>query len=206
VPASGLCKQEQHGTRPTLSTLQQSFLSGDDSCPAASRSAVHLAEGVCPMLSTTSSTASVWSIHPPLAVRLRSKFRRLVSSPLRWYRQSMLRIVVLEIQSFPLRIVAAINTPPLRLGRTLFDLRKDCSMGNFDEENRYERICSASIRELQGNHPWVGPLDLEIATQMHRQGALWAFDSPEHLSCHGNETHSTEQVQPYKRPLGIAQL
>ncbi len=143
----------------------------------------------------TRSMASIWNVHPPLASRLRSKFRRIATSPLRWYRQSTLRIVALEISTFHLRIVAAINTPSLRLGRTLYSPQRDRSMGNLDEESRYERICSASIRALQDNHPWVGPLDLEIATQMHRQGALWAFDNPDHLSCPDNETHSTEQIQ-----------
>ena len=93
----------------------------------------------------------------------------------------MLRIVVLEIRSFPLRIVAAIRTPFLQLGNTLYSASRDRSMGTFEEERKYQRVCSASIKELRRNHPWVGPLDLEIAAQMHRQGALWAFDNPHHL-------------------------
>jgi hypothetical protein len=90
--------------------------------------------------------------------------------------------VALETRSFPLRIAAAISIPYLHLENTLVSASLDRSMGNFAEKRKYQRVCSASIKELQGDHRWIGPLDLEIAAQMHRPVALWAFDNPYHVS------------------------
>jgi hypothetical protein len=136
------------------------------------------------------TNASVLNAHPGHVNRFLAKFSRRILSLLQWYHRSTLRIVALEIRNFPLRIVATIRTPYLRLGNTLFSASRDRSMGNFEDENKYQHVCSASIKELRGNHPWVGPLDLEIAAQMHRRGALWAFDNPDHVSSLGKGTQS----------------
>jgi hypothetical protein len=63
-------------------------------------------------------------------------------------------------------------------------------MGNFDQESKYQDVCTRYIQELQGKLLWIGLLDLEIVAQAHRAGALWALDTL------GNETHSTEQIRP----------
>jgi hypothetical protein len=63
-------------------------------------------------------------------------------------------------------------------------------MGNFDQESKYQGVCTRYIQELQEKLLWIEVLDLEIVAQPHRAGALWARDIL------GNETHSTEQIQP----------
>jgi hypothetical protein len=146
------------------------------------------------MLFTTATTANEFyerlaRVSVPIA-----KFARIPLSLAQWFQHSTLRIVALEIRNFPLRIAAVINTPYLRMGNTLFSASRDRSMGNFVQESKYQRVCSASIQALRDNHPWAGPLDLEIAAQMHRQGALWAFDNPGHLSCPDKKIQNTDQV------------
>ena len=142
------------------------------------------------------TTANISNVRLVRANDPRAKISRLVLSLLQWYLRSTLRIVALEICSFPLRIVAAIRTPYLRLGSTLFSANRDRSMGNFVEERKYQHACSASIRELQDNHRWVGPLDLEIAAQMHRQGALWAIDNSYPPFSPGIRTRSIQRADP----------
>lgn len=108
-------------------------------------------------------------------------------SPVRWFHESKFRVVLLEIRNLPLRITAACQVPSPHLGTTLYSASRDRSMGNFVEESKYQHVCREHIQELRENHRWVCLLDLEIAAQMHRQGALWARDT------FGNGTDSTKQ-------------
>jgi hypothetical protein len=102
---------------------------------------------------------------------------RPLLSLLRLYRQSRIRLAVLEIRGFPLRIAVSCGNPLLRYGNTLYSPNRDRSMGTFEEENRYSRACMNHIQELERDHHWVASLDLELAAQSHRAGALWAMDN-----------------------------
>jgi hypothetical protein len=107
----------------------------------------------------------------------RAKCLRYRSSLLQSFRQSTLRLVVLEIRSFPHRIAGSINDPMLRYGNTISDANVDRSMGSFDEVSRYSRACIHHIQELQQQHRWISPLDTELIAQSHRAGMLWAVDN-----------------------------
>jgi hypothetical protein len=140
------------------------------------------------------STAKELNVQKGIANALQSKFQRYLFSLLQRFRQSTLRLVVLEILYFPRRIAAVITDPWLRYGNTLYVPSRDRSIGNLAEENTHSRACIYRIQELERTHRWVGPLDLEIAAQMHRQGALWALDT------FGKGKQSTEQIQPFVNP------
>lgn len=119
---------------------------------------------------------------------LRSRVRTAPAYLLRWFHRSTLRLVVLEIRSFPLRIPAALKTHWLRFGCSLYDPVRG-SMGSFEEENRYSRACSSHLRELRRDHPWVTPLDEELASRSHQAGAIWAIRN------FGKEMKDTEHAQ-----------
>ena len=107
-----------------------------------------------------------------------------------FYLDSTLRLLVLEIRAFPLRILALRQFPLLRLGNTLSAVAWDQGIGNFGQENKYALACMSRIQELRRTHPWVTPLDLEIASHMHRWGAIWYRDNFQS----GIETRDTESV------------
>jgi hypothetical protein len=119
----------------------------------------------------------------------RSTWQRFLAFLYRGYRLSTLRLVVIEIRCFPLRIAAATKEPLLRYGNTFHSYQWDDGIGNLDEESKYRRACICRIQELQASHPWVGPIDLDLALYMHRKGALWALDT------YGKRTQSTQQTQ-----------
>jgi hypothetical protein len=121
---------------------------------------------------------------------LRSTPSRIRISLVRWFRQSTLRVLVLEILHFPLRMSACVTTPYIRRGVTIFAANRDRSMGNLAQESKYQDACTRYIQELMEKLPWAVALDLEVAAQAHRAGALWIRDTL------GNETHSTEHIQP----------
>jgi hypothetical protein len=128
---------------------------------------------------------------------LRDTLNGLLSTPSRlrtflvlWYRQSTLRILALEILRFPLRMSACVTTPYIRRGVTIYAARRDRSMGNLVQESKYQDACTRYIQELMEKLPWAVALDLEVAAQAHRAGALWVRDTLD------NETHNTEHIQP----------
>jgi hypothetical protein len=122
---------------------------------------------------------------------LRSIPSRVQTSLALWFYHSTLRVLALEILHFPLRMSACVTNPDVeRGGVTIWSAQRDRSVGNWDQESKYQSDCTRYIQELQEKFPWVGALDLNIVAQGHRAGALWALDTL------GNGTHSTEQTQP----------
>jgi hypothetical protein len=103
-------------------------------------------------------------------------------------------LVVLEIRSFPLRIVACIRDPWLRYGSTLYAPCEATSTWSFETENKYSRACMAHIQELQRDHRWLTPLDEELAAQSHLAGAIWVLRSFD------RGTQGTEPVQSSENP------
>lgn len=121
---------------------------------------------------------------------LLSKVLRFWTSLLHSYHLSTLRLVALEIRAFPLRIAAVLKAESLRYGNTLSVASWDDGIGTYEEENRYARACMNRIQELRRDHRWATPLDLELASRMHRWGALWSLDN----APSGTETKSTKAV------------
>ena len=145
---------------------------------------------------TIDATAKGSRVQRGIANVLRSKFRQLLASLLFWYRESTLRLVLFEIRSFPLRILAVSKSPTLRYGPTIFAANWDSCRWSVHLENKYGRACMSRIQELQKDHHWLTSLDMEIAARMYRWGALWSLDNV--VSC--SETRSTEQIQSSDAP------
>jgi hypothetical protein len=138
------------------------------------------------------ASEGIWNVRAGSASSPRAKFLYRMCAPLRWYRVSTLRIVALEIRAFPLRIAAALRTPSLRLGNTVFSPLWGRSMATQVEENKLLQSCIVDIQELQSRQRWIGPLDLEICAEMHRRGALSALGSrPPYM-----EIPNTESAHP----------
>ena len=124
---------------------------------------------------------------------LRTILLRARTSLAQWFSHSTLRVLALEILHFPLRMSACATNPDVQQGAvTIWSARRDRSIGNWNQESKYQDACTRYIQELQEKLPWVGALDLNIVAQGHRAGALWALDTL------GNEIRSTEQIQPSK--------
>jgi hypothetical protein len=119
-----------------------------------------------------------------------STLRLFLSSLLRRYRVSTIRLVVNEIRCFPLRISAILDDPLLRYGYTFHVHQWDDGIGSLDEESKYSRVCISRIQELQASHRWAGPIDLNLALYMHRKGALWVIHN------YGNKTDNTQHNRP----------
>lgn len=100
-----------------------------------------------------------------------------VPSISKWYRYSLLRILVEEICRFPRRIVAAIRTPDLRWGYSISPYPKDHCEENLALRSNFVSACSESIRQLRRDKGWMGTLDSDIAAEAFRAGAAWAIDS-----------------------------
>jgi hypothetical protein len=149
----------------------------------------------CPLISPD-ATAKELRVQRGIVNFLRSKFQRLLPSLLFGYRESTLRLVLSEIRSFPLRILAVRQSPTLRYGPTILAANWDSCTWSVHLENKYGRACMSRIQELQKDHHWLTSLDMEIAARMYRWGALWALDNM--ASC--TETHSTEQIEPLEIP------
>jgi hypothetical protein len=142
----------------------------------------------------TDATAKESRAQRGIASAPRSKVLRVRFSLLRSFRQSNLRLVALEIRCFPLRILESLRDPWLRYGNTVYAANRDRSMGNFEEENRYSRVCTEYTQELQDGHRWMTPLDLVLAAQSHRAGAIWALDT------FGKGTQDIKHVQSSEAP------
>jgi hypothetical protein len=138
---------------------------------------------------TTSQTASGSGALRGIGDRLRAKRKYAVASFLRWFLQSKLRLLALEIRSVFPRIAACLTIPLLQYGNTLYEPSLG-SMGSPEDENRYTRACMAHIQELRREYPWASPVDVELAAQSHQAGAIWA------LRNFGKGTRDTEHVQP----------
>lgn len=85
---------------------------------------------------------------------------------------SMFRLVAGEIYRFPFRISANLKNQDLRFGPAIPSDPRQHGQMSLREESRYLFACSNDIKELSAKHPWMGPLDQELAAKAHQLGAI----------------------------------
>jgi hypothetical protein len=110
-----------------------------------------------------------------------AKLAYRLCAPLRWWSRCILRIVAVEFCSFPLRILAILETPSLRVGVPVSLDPLAYNLQSFDLANRYLHACTQGIRCLRTQRRLISPLDLQIYVQGFEQGATWGTD----ISCSG---------------------
>ncbi len=119
--------------------------------------------------------ASVWNVPGGTSSSPTAKLKFRLSAPLRWWKASMLRIVVEEFRTFPLRIRGLLHAPCPRTAVTFQSL---CLSGyvrrSADEEYKYQHSCMSHIAQLSRDIDWLGILDQRIAAESFLRGALWA--------------------------------
>lgn len=141
---------------------------------------------------TPTSPARGKNVLRGIANALQSIPSHVQTSLAQWFSQSLLRVLALEILHFPRRMSACVTNPDVQQGGvTIWSAQRDRTVGNWDQESKYQSDCTRYIQELQEKFPWVGALDLNIVAQGHRAGALWMLDT---LS---NGIRSTEQIEPF---------
>jgi hypothetical protein len=91
------------------------------------------------------------------------------------WKDSTLRMLVLEIRNFPRRVGAILRRSHLRFGPSIptyptFDSRESQGQGY-----EFACACNSDIHKLQRDNRWAGPLDLEFAAESYRAGANWAI-------------------------------
>src|SRR5437667_1756151 len=91
-----------------------------------------------------------WDVRPGTASRPMPKFFYRLRAPLRWWSCSIARILVAEVCSLPLRIVAILRAPNQKTG---------VYIPSLSDASGFEYACSEGIRELQRAHRWCGVLD-----------------------------------------------
>jgi hypothetical protein len=115
-----------------------------------------------------------------------AKWKYRLCAPLRWWSRSIWRIVAVEFCSFPLRILAILRTPSLRLGVPIpLDLW-DRGPGSLEAVNSYLHACTEGIQHPQRQRRLISVLDVQIHVQAFQRGAAWAIHNP----CNRNNTES----------------
>jgi hypothetical protein len=102
--------------------------------------------------------------------KMQSRLRVLRQS----WRQSILRIVVLEIYNLPRRILAILRTPLLRLGAEIPRGTMDRGNESFGQENVFQCACTQHMEELKSENQWLGHLEIQVAAISFQRGARWA--------------------------------
>jgi hypothetical protein len=96
-----------------------------------------------------------------------------LTAPLRWWRRSILRILLEECRNFPLRILAILRTPSLREGVPIpLDPSGD-GLASFRLKNSFPLACTQSMLDLQNQNAWIGVLESQICCQAFQRGALF---------------------------------
>lgn len=91
------------------------------------------------------------------------------------WRVSTLRIVVCEVYRFPRRILAILEDSYLRLGPALPSDPRQTGQMSLRQESTFLFGCTDDIKALSMEHPWMGPLDQQLAGKAYRAGAALAF-------------------------------
>jgi hypothetical protein len=97
-----------------------------------------------------------------------------LGAPLRWWSDSTLRTVATEICSLPLRILAVLKKPFLRLGVPIPVDLEGYSPASPEIMSSYLRACSEGIQQLRSERPIISPLEIETYFRAFRQGAAWS--------------------------------
>jgi hypothetical protein len=115
-----------------------------------------------------------------------SKFAYRLCAPLLLWSRSILRIVVVEICSLPLRILAILNQPSLRSGVPIPHDLGDCSPANWEIMSSYLHACSEGIRSLRKERRIVSALETQTYIRGFQRGASWSA----HNACTQSNTQA----------------
>jgi hypothetical protein len=116
-------------------------------------------------------------VPPDSKNRPKSKIESRLLSLRRSWRQSRARIVAGEFYRFYHRIREIQKTPSLRFGAELAPSMWGHSLWTFPAPSSFLSACTESMEQLQIQHRWCGPLEVQMAAQAFRNGAQWASRS-----------------------------
>lgn len=87
----------------------------------------------------------------------------------------MFRVVVVEMYRCNLRILAIKADLDLRYGPAVPADPRQRGQMSFRQESIFLFACSDDIKRLSREHPWMGPIDQQLAGEAFHAGAAWAF-------------------------------
>src|SRR5260221_1333823 len=106
-----------------------------------------------------------------------SSFRVPWPSLLRSWRSSLSRTIAMELCNLPRRIAAILHASHLRFGPQIPVNMLGHIPGSLASVSSFALACNEDIQQLRALYPWSGPLDLQVAAEAYRRGALWASRS-----------------------------
>lgn len=112
---------------------------------------------------------------------------RLARLRIRWG-NSLVTTILAELGSLPLRILAILREPELRLGYHLPLSLEGQSTKILYPPNKFLLACNRDILQLNAEHPWAGVLDLTLAARAFQRGAQWGVST-------NSGRHSTTDLQ-----------
>jgi hypothetical protein len=115
-----------------------------------------------------------------------AKWTYRLGAALRLWRGSMLRIMAIELCSLPLRILALLRTPSLRMGIRIPVQPEGCNLGSWEEVNSYAHACSEGMRQLQKERGVVSALECQTYCQGFQRGVRWYAGR----TCNGKRTQA----------------
>jgi hypothetical protein len=129
-----------------------------------------------PNTPTTKESLQVFEWRAPAgsASRPKSKLLYRLRGPIRWYRDSILRIVVNEIYSLYLHISTLLKVPSLRAGVPIAVHLEGFDLVNLGEANNFGHACMSGMRALSKKRWTASILVFQIYSQAFHEGANWA--------------------------------
>lgn len=117
-----------------------------------------------------------WNVPPGTSSAPIAKAVYRLCAPLRWWSESIVRIVALEICNLPRRIQACLREPHLRYGAPLeLPCPADCVWDDSGLESKFLHSCMNDMQKLSLEHRWAGNLERRMAAQAYALGAEWAL-------------------------------
>lgn len=121
----------------------------------------------------TTKEALEWNVPPGTSSSPSAKLRYQLSAPLRWWRDSIARILAEEIRKFPLRIQACLRVSRPRQSFRIVELGLlGYSVDRWREESKFQGACIQDMQALWQEYRWAGILDRRMAAEAYRLGVL----------------------------------
>lgn len=113
-------------------------------------------------------------VHPGSASSPIAKLKYRLCAPLRWYRNSILRIVVGETYSLLLHISTLLRVPSLRSGVPIAVHLEGFDLVSLGEANNFGHACISGMQALSKKRWTASILVFQIYSQAFHDGANWA--------------------------------